>query len=268
MASRTYFQCAYTNVPRSMASGPLKPNVLTRIHFGWVILWASISAIPIGIFQMIGNEFSPTSRHFKFWASTWSRFAMFMGGIRVRTDDHSNLTSGQACVFASNHQSMLDIMVLSAGIPYPMAFVAKAELRGWPIIGPALSRSPSVFVDRTTARKAVATIAQAAESIRGGNSMVVFPEGERTYSGETARFMKGAFRLAIQAGVPLVPVAIVDAYSVFDERKRASRPGVVRVVIGEPLQTEGRSSRDAPVMLQQVEDFVRSQLETNDVVPS
>jgi 1-acyl-sn-glycerol-3-phosphate acyltransferase len=241
---------------------PVRKSFLTRVHFFWMMGWVAIAAIPIGIAQVIGHHFAPTSRHFKFWAGLWSRFGLLMGGIRVRTEDLSTLSRGQTCVFASNHQSLLDIFVLSAGIPYPMAFVAKAELREWPIIGPALKRSPSVFVDRSTARRAVATIAEAADSIRGGNSMVVFPEGERTYSGETARFMKGAFRLAIQAQVPLVPVAIVNAYAVFNERIKASRPGVVDIVIGEPIPTDGKTTRDVAEMMAMAEQFMRARVGT------
>lgn len=184
-----------------------------------------------------------------------------MSGYRVSTRLVSRIDEGQPHVFVSNHQTGLDIWTHLLGLPHPFGFVAKAELRRIPFIGTALRFSASLFVDRSTPRKAVASIHEAAERIRGGNSVLIYPEGRRTWSPKINELLKGAFQLAVQAGVPVVPTVLINAYELYDERFKVSKPGVVRLVIGSPIETEGLSRSDIPDLMARVREFMEAELE-------
>lgn len=188
-----------------------------------------------------------------------------MSGYRVRTRHLATLDSEAPYVFVSNHQTGLDIWTHLVGIPYPFGFVAKAELRRVPFIGLALRFSASLFVDRSTPRKAVASIHKAAERIRSGNSVLIYPEGRRTWSPRVDEMLKGAFQLAVEAGVPIVPTALINAYRLYDERHKVSKPGVVRLVIGNPIETDQLTRADIPELMTRVKRFFETEIEKEEV---
>jgi len=240
-------------------AGPPR-RFLNHLHFAWVILWAGLSSIPCAIGQVIGHLFDPTARNFRRWGGAWAHVTLKMSGYRVHVDRSVSLDPNMPYVYVSNHQTGLDIWTHLVGIKNPFGFVAKAELKKVPFIGIALRFSASLFVDRSTPRKAVASMREAAEQIRNGNSVLIYPEGRRTWSAGVDPFLKGAFQLAVEAGVPIVPTVLLNTYALYDERFKASKPGVVRLVIGPPMETDGLSRADIPDLMQRVRDFMESNL--------
>lgn len=238
-------------------SGPPR-RLLNRLHFGWTIFWAGLSSIPCAIGQVIGHLFDPTARNFRRWAGAWARTTLTMAGYRVAVTGFNGLDPKSPYVFVSNHQTGLDIWTHIVGIRHPFGFVAKAELRRVPFVGMALRFSASLFVDRSTPRRAVASMHEAAERIRNGNSVLIYPEGKRTWSNKLEPFLKGAFQLAVEAGVPIVPTTLVNAYQLYDERAKASKPGVVRLVIGEPISTAGLGKSHVPDLMERVKTFMEA----------
>ena len=225
-----------TDTPKAR---PGPSGLPAHIHFWWLILWTAVFSIPLALMQMISHPFDPTAANFKRWAGVWARLCLLLGGIRIRSYSSVMLEPAQPYVFVSNHQSSLDIWSNLVGIDHAFGFVAKESLRRVPVVGHALRYSACLFVDRSTARKAVQSLNEAAERIRSGNSVMIYPEGRRTWAPQTDGFMKGAFQLAVKAGVPIVPVAVTNAYELFDERRKASRPGIVCMVVGDPIDTTG-----------------------------
>ncbi len=234
-----------------IAGVPL-PSLGTRLWFGWMSLVSGLATVPMSIAQVVGHAFDPTARNFKRWARLWG--GMILGGalIRVEVEEHTALDPSQPYVFVSNHQNLVDILALAAGLPYPFGFIAKAELARVPMLGFALRQSASIFVDKSTPRKAIESVREAGERIRGGNSVLVFAEGMRTFSPFIYPLQRGAFLVAVEAGVPLVPVTVVDAYRLVDERHYTARPGRVRIVVGEPIAMEGKRRGDLPEIMAQV----------------
>ena len=116
-------------------------------------------------------------------------------------------------IFASNHESVLDIWVLFAIIPRSFRFIAKQELFRMPIFGWYMRIGGHIPVDRSNRQRAVASLSQAGEAVRAGTSIVVFPEGTRSRTGRIQAFKKGPFVVAQQAGVPIVPIAISGSAS-------------------------------------------------------
>lgn len=198
---------------------------------------------------------------FRSWSIFWAR-SMFVGmGFRVHPILRTELDPDQVYVFAANHQVALDIPAAGLAIPNTFGWVAKAELARTPILGHAIRASPSVFVDRSTARLAARSMQEAGARIRSGLSVIIFPEGERSYEQELQPFMRGAFMLAVEAGVPVVPVTILNAYRHFDEKRKLARPGTIEIAIGEPTSMEGMSRKQIPEIMERVRLAMQSEID-------
>jgi 1-acyl-sn-glycerol-3-phosphate acyltransferase len=187
----------------------------------------------------------------------WSKATLWLFGIRVRMRGAENLDPGCNYVFLPNHSSYLDIPVLGASMPQPFRLIFKEELTKVPIWGWALLVSPHIRIKRTDARDAMGSIERAAREIHDGASVVIFPEGTRTATGELGEFKRGGVLLATKSGVPLVPVAIQGTYPLLSRHDRRVRPGSVELVIGKPIPNPGNLDRERERALQAA---VRSQL--------
>lgn len=158
-------------------------------------------------------------------------------------------------VFIMNHQSMFDIPVAFSLIPVNLRFVAKKVLKWVPFLGWYMWRTRMVFVDRKNRDQALASLAAAGEQIRGGASILAYPEGTRS-NGEILPFKKGPFVVALEAGVPIVPVAIDGSYRLLPRGGLRIRPTTVRVRIGEPIPTRGLGQDDLEALIRRVRDAV------------
>jgi 1-acyl-sn-glycerol-3-phosphate acyltransferase len=233
----------------------------TRVHFFWALAFTALTMVPCTAAALAHNAFRPTARTFKLWATLWARLVLMGAGVKIQSDVRAALGRDEPAVFVANHQNELDIVTLLAGIPYPFGFMAKAELRRVPVLGSVLKRTACLFVDRSDARRAVQSIHEAAERIREGNSVLVFCEGARSFSSQLLPFLRGAFVLAVEAGVPVVPVTIIDNYRLLDERRAVGRVGTVRMVVGEAVSVEGKSRSDVPALMAAVEASMQAELD-------
>lgn len=165
----------------------------------------------------------------------WSRGMLAVTGAQVTYSGLEHLRAFQPCVYISNHQSNVDIWALICVLPVSTRFVAKEELFRIPALGWAMAAAGFVSIDRGNRSKAIRSLELAAQKIRAGRSLVLFPEGTRSRSGELAPFKKGPFHLAIQAGVPLVPIAIKGSGRVLAPHSIHVRPGPVEVRVLSPV---------------------------------
>ncbi len=237
----------------------LAPTLGHRLHFGWLMTVMGFFTVTMSPAVVIHSAFAPGARTFRKWMDPWARFILGMCGIRLRVDARADIP--EPVVFVSNHQNAMDIPVLSTGIPVPFVFSAKKSLRSWPFVGWVLERTACLFIDRSGPKKALASLQEAAERIRGGTSVLLFPEGGRSWRHGLLPFMRGPFVLAIESGVPVVPVAIIGNAGVLDERGLYSASGEVRLVLGAPISTEGLTRRDAHALSDRVEAWIRAELE-------
>lgn len=232
---------------------PPPATVAARVWFGWLAAVTGVMSALLSPPLVLHSALRPTARTFATWMRPWARAILGLTGIRLRVI--GRVPPGPV-VFAANHQSSLDVPVTSAGLPRPFLYVARHELRSWPIVGWVLEKSACLFIRRDNPRAALQSLRAAGERVRGGESVLLFPEGGRSYTHGTRRFMRGAFLLAIEAGVPVVPVAMVGNVGVADERIRAARPGEVHLVLGEPIATAGLARGDAGALCAQVQAAV------------
>jgi 1-acyl-sn-glycerol-3-phosphate acyltransferase len=157
-----------------------------------------------------------------------ARFALRLGGVRIRATGQENIPAG-VCVFVGNHTSNIDPPAVVAAIPRRVALLGKKEVFRIPILRRALLLADFVPVDRSNRAAAIASVAQAVAHMKKGVSYLVFPEGTRTPDGRLRPFKKGTFAMAIQAGAPVVPVAVVGAHKLMPKGSNALTPGTVEV---------------------------------------
>ena len=201
---------------------------------------------------------APSSPLIDRMVSAWARTILWAGGVRLRVIGVENVDPSASYVVASNHQSTFDIMAHFMALPVPIRFLAKKELFGVPLLGWALKRLHMVPVDRTAGRPVYEEIEEnAAATIADGKSIIVYPEGTRTTTGEMLPFKKGAFFIAVRTGLPVLPTTIVGSYEAWLPRAKIIRGGTITVAIGSPIPTETLTVEDAPGLC----DAVRSSIE-------
>ena len=150
----------------------------------------------------------------------------------------------QPVIFMSNHESQMDPPVLIAALPLPAVYIAKKELKYVPFIGWACWVAGVIFIDRGDRDRAIRSIHDAAQQIRGGKSVVIFPEGTRSPTGQMLPFKKGGFALALDAGVPIIPMATVGGFQVLPSGRLRFRPGRYTLVVGDPVHPSDYADRE------------------------
>ena len=151
----------------------------------------------------------------------------------------------QSVIFMSNHESQMDPPILVAALPVPAVYIAKKELKYVPFIGWAGWAAGVIFIDRGDRERAIRSIHDAAQQIRGGKNVVIFPEGTRSRAGQMLPFKKGGFALAQDAGVPIIPMATVGGFHVLSSGSLRIRPGRYTLLMGKPIHPSDHPDRDS-----------------------
>jgi 1-acyl-sn-glycerol-3-phosphate acyltransferase len=168
----------------------------------------------------------------------WSRAVLWAAGVKLRVHGWENAGTGDPRIFAANHVSWFDVPALARTLPR-YKFVAKAELFKVPVFGPGIRAAGMIEIQRENRKAAFGAYDVAAEKIRAGNSVVVFPEGTRGYDYRLRPFKKGPFVLAVAAGVPIVPVILHGTIEVLKKGSFAVHSGIVDIHLLEPVSTAG-----------------------------
>jgi 1-acyl-sn-glycerol-3-phosphate acyltransferase len=198
----------------------------------WVKIMFGIATMAFAVPATILAMFLPgTSNLIIRSGRLWSRSLLWASGARVTYHGLERATTANPCIYIANHQSVVDIWVMFSFIPETTRFVAKQELFRIPMFGWALAASGCIPINRGSRTEAIQSLKIAAEKIREGRSVVLYPEGRRSCDGTLQAFKKGAFHLALEAGVPVVPVAIVGSFDVVPPGALRVKPGPVEVYI-------------------------------------
>ena len=181
--------------------------------------------------------FRRSAAEIQFLPRTLGRVVALLSGVSVRMTGGGILEPGQPYIFAANHQSQFDIFVLQGYLGCDFRWLAKLELFKIPVFGKAMQLAGYISVDRAHGRKALQSLDEAARRIADGTSVIIFPEGTRSPDGKLGQFKAGAMVLAIKAGVPVVPVAIVGTLRILPKGRLLARPGRVEIRVGAPIAT-------------------------------
>jgi 1-acyl-sn-glycerol-3-phosphate acyltransferase len=214
------------------------------------IFFAILELVMIGVDRKSGRTFHALARG-------WARTVLFLCGVKVTTRDREKVRFTRNYVYVSNHASMFDIPVIIANIPDQIRIVYKKELNVIPFFGWGLKFGPYIAIDRGHGADALRSIESAVERIRQGASVLLYAEGTRTLDGKLQPFKRGAFNLAVRAGIPVVPLTVNGSYAIMRKRSVNVRPGSVELVLGEPIPVPVGNGKDAErVLMDQVHSAI------------
>jgi len=212
-----------------------------------------IYTVVMGMLSLLSSFFDRDGRVQHWFARTWSRMILKTIFSPVEVIGRENIPSEPA-VYAANHSSAMDIPLVYTNLPMQFRIMAKVELFRYPFMGWHLTRSGQIPIDEKELN--LAGVKKAIKTLKNGSSLMVFPEGGRTPDGQIKKFLSGAFYMAIKAGVPVVPMAIVGAYEVLKQNTYVIHPGKMQLVIGKPIPTDGYSTREMDQLAEKVKGAI------------
>ena len=226
------------------------------------LLWISIVVSTIGLSTLafITFPFDRTGNIVHHYARWWAKIQLLASGVRVKVKGLEHLDREKPFIYMANHQSSYDIFALLSCLPVQFRWIAKKELFAIPILGWAMRAANYISIDRSGKRKALESIERAAGKIKGGVSVVIFPEGTRSSDGSIQPFKRGGFTLALKSGVPIIPITIKGSLDVMPRDSLRVRPGEIRITIDRAIDTAPYSLRNRDVLMERVRETLERNL--------
>ena len=231
------------------------------------LLWMGITVVPYALAIMLGTLFGvrglPLYRIARAWLSLCVSGARVLLGIRTRITGMEHLPKGETdgVVLLVKHQSTFETFLMPTIMPHPLAYVFKKELLYVPFFGWAIGRLDMVHIDRSLRAKAFnKVVQQGRELLAKGVWVIMFPEGTRIERGQKGQYKSGGTRLAVDAGVPVIPIAVTSA-KCWPRKALVKRSGVVDVSIGPAISSEGRQPEE---LMREVEAWIEAEMRRLD----
>lgn len=219
--------------------------VPSTLFYGARILWAAWRGEP------------PGSPIYELAPRRWSKSILWAAGVKVVLEGAEVIDPGRPQILVANHTSWFDVTALAAYLPGTYRVVAKEELKSVPIFGPAWQACGHIAIDRANRERAIESLAVARRKLEDERpTVIMFPEGTRSVTGELRPFKKGAFLLAIQTGVEIVPAAILGSREIMRKGSWLIRGGTVTVRFGKPIQVAGMGVDDRDVLIGQARSAI------------
>jgi len=220
--------------------------LFNRLYTAIIVVWVVLVTLVLGIVVILVALFSRNGNVPHLIARAWARSILMVAGIPVQVEGIENLNIDGSYILMPNHQSNFDIPVLLGCLPVQFRWLAKAELFKIPIFGRGMRGCGYISIDRSNRKSAFRSLAEAAQKIRDGVSVLIFPEGTRSWDGEIQPFKKGGFVLSVDAGVPIIPIIISGTRAVMPKGKLMIRRLPVRMQILTPIATSNytRKTKD------------------------
>jgi len=223
-----------------------------------------IFLFPVSLFFSIlafgSIPFDKKGDFFRWCPWMWSRCILWTFGIKVNVKGFENIDLNQPYIFVSNHASMADIPTVLVALNGRVNIIFKKELTWVPIWGWALRYGPFIMIDRSNPRNAMVSIERAAQTIRSGQSVILFPEGTRTNDGKLQSFKRGAFTLAAKSGVPVVPMIINNTFGIMPKGSLKVKSADIAVILEKPIPVDGLEDKTDELKLM---DQVHKAIEKN-----
>lgn len=244
-----------------------EPGEARRDALRWVYLpWVGVVFIPFlaitTLFWGISAVLSSlVSRRLAFHCGTiWAWCLCRCNFTRVRISGRDHARKGKSYVIMSNHQSHFDILAFYGHWGRQFRWVMKQELRRVPGLGWGCAAVGHIFIDRSDRERAIASLKKARALLSGGVSVMFFPEGTRSRDGRMREFKKGGFMMALEMGLPILPVSISGSRHVLPGKTMKLLPGSVRIKIHPPIETTGYGLERRDALMQDVAATIRSGL--------
>lgn len=188
------------------------------------------------------------------------RLGLYLGGVKVVVRGRKNIEAGKTFLFLANHQSYCDPPALFVSIPRDVRLILKKELRKLPLLGLIMEMGGFVFIDRKDRVQSVTGMKQAVRQLQHGHSFLIYPEGTRTRTGELGPFKKGPFIMAIESGIPIVPISVRGSYDIMPPHRFTVKPGTIVITFHPPIATNGLLLADRERLTERVRETIASAL--------
>ncbi|HPA14607.1 MAG TPA: lysophospholipid acyltransferase family protein [Desulfobacterales bacterium] len=231
------------------------------IHTLFIVIWTFLVTVFFAIAAILASLFGSGGNAPHIVARIWARSLLFASRIRVTVKGLSNIDPKRSFIYMSNHQSNFDIPVLLAYLPVQFRWIAKNELFKIPIFGYAMKRAGYISIDRSGRKSTLQSIRNAAEIIRNGVSVIIFPEGTRSQDGNLKSFKNGGFVLAVDSGVPIIPIIIHGTWQIMSKNQLRIKPGRVLLEIQKPVESSNFSRKTKNDLLEKVRQIISDGLE-------
>ena len=219
------------------------------LEITFVTAFLAVMVIVLSFFKVGGDTVHKVGR-------IWAKCILSISSITVTVKGLSNLKPGKSYIYMPNHMSNFDIPVLQAYLPVQIRWLAKAELYKIPIFGQAMKSAGYISIDRSDRRSAIESLNQAANIIRNGVSVVIFPEGTRSRTRKIQPFKKGGFFLAVDSGVSIVPIIIHGTDQIMPTKEISIRPGKVTLEITKPIRSSNYTRRTKEDLIKKVRNII------------
>lgn len=194
-------------------------------------------------------------------ARFWCWLNLALSGVSASMSGEEHIDEDQPYIVMANHQSHYDVFALMGLLPLQIRWIIKMELRKIPLFGFACERVGYIFIDRGDHAKARESLKTAGERIRGGASVIFFPEGTRSAEGKLQTFKKGGFVIALEAQVPILPVTVVGGKEVLPKGSLRILPGEMKVIVHKPIPVDGYTYETKEQLMERVREAIAEDLE-------
>lgn len=250
------------DAPRT--GNPRRPTLLNYVHSIIAIPLIYLYTIVMGSLSLLLSLYDPEGKRQHWCARRWCQMIARTAGVRVRVHGAHHIQPGVSYVFLSTHQSYMDIPAMLGYLPAQLRIAAKKVLFRIPFMGWHLTRAGHIPIDRSSTEKAVTSMQKAASYLKRGICAFVFPEGTRSRDGFLHKFKKGGFKLALQAGVPIIPITIIGSRQVLPPDSIIFRPGPIDMYVDAPIPTTGLTDTDLESLMESVYNIMAKRFRENE----
>ncbi|MEW6616238.1 MAG: lysophospholipid acyltransferase family protein [Thermodesulfobacteriota bacterium] len=230
--------------------------MLRTVYFWTVITLSTIIALFVIALSL---PFDKEGRAIRFYANIWGRLNLYTSGVKLQVSGLENIIKDKPQIFMANHQSIYDILALIT-LPLHFTWIAKKELFRIPFLGWAMVLAGCVSIDKFNPRNTLGGMDYVHAKIQKGASIMIFPEGTRSYDGMLQPFKKGGFTLAMRAKIPIVPITLTGTGKVMQRGTRKVRPGNIKIIIDKPIETLNLGLKDRGNLIYRVHEVISRNL--------
>ena len=228
----------------------------------YITIWVGFATLVAGTLVIVLSFFVRSGKPLHKIARLWGKSILVVSRIKVSVKGLANIDPSSPYIYMPNHQSNFDISVLLGHLTVQFRWLAKMELFKIPIFGRAMRKAGYISIDRNDRESAFGSLEVAAKKIKSGVSVLIFPEGTRSRDGKIRSFKKGGFVMAVDAGVPIVPVVITGTRAIMSKDKFRIYPGHVSMVIHKPISTSTYTRETKEALMESVRCVICENFET------
>ncbi len=230
--------------------------------YQWLIAFPLLLVLTIltALFTIILSPILPDSKFSYYPAQFWGRAFCKISFVKVKIKGLGKLNPTQSYIIVSNHQSIFDIFVMYGWLPMIFRWVMKAELKRIPLVGQACASAGHIFIDRKSPLSARKSLEKAEKQLQNGISVVIFPEGTRTMNGEMGKFKRGAFVLAGDLKLPIIPVTLKGSFERLKRNSVKVTPGIIELIVHDPVDVAAYLPDNNQKLIQGTWDIINADL--------